>query len=413
MRCAWWCVCLAAIAAVAFGCARQGGKDPEAAGSPSPEVPRALVDGNTAFALDLYSKLRSGEGNIFLSPFSVSVALAMAYGGAGGETATEMGKVLHFTMPSGETHAGFGALRSALTAAGSTEGIRLRLANASWLDKHCKLRPEYTSLLRQWYGATPQTADFSGAPEEALQAINAWVARETEEKIRELIRRSDLSRETTLVLVNAVYFKGMWASKFPQAGTREQDFTVPRVGRVRVPMMFQKKKFGYAEVGDVKVLEMPYVGKRLAMVVLLPQAADGLPRLEQGLSMAKLRDWLGQLTECEVNVSLPKFRIEWGTTDLVKPLQALGMRKAFEPGAADFPGLADCPSFITHVLHKSYVDVGEEGTEAAAATGVMMARSVSLVKSLRADHPFLFLLRDRQTGSILFLGRLVDPRVTK
>ena len=374
----------------------------------------SVVRGNTDFALDLYGQLRQEKGNIFFSPYSISAALAMTWTGARGNTEKQMKKVLGFPAGNrGSVAAAFAALEKGLVADPRDAGYELRVANALWAQKGYRFLRSFVDLNRRCFGAGLRVVDFSGHTEAARKTINAWVEDKTNRKIKDLIRRGDLDQLTRLVLTNAIYFKGQWATRFKKKRTRLAPFSLGgprlRIQTVRVPMMSQSAEFGYAERKDLQVLAMPYKGGRLSMVALLPRG--DLSALDKALTPATLKTWLAGLRTQEVNVYLPRFRITWGATDLVRPLKALGMRDAFTMGA-DFSGMDGTRKLlISKVLHKAFVDVNEEGTEAAAATAVVM-RLKSAMRPLvfRADHPFLFLIRDNKTGCILFMGRVVDPR---
>ncbi len=249
-------------------------------------------------------------------------------------------------------------------------------------------------------------------PAAASQEINRWVEKQTADKIKDLIKPSDLDRDTRLVLTNAIYFKGDWTKPFHDRNTREEDFTVSAQKKVKVPLMQQTAAFGYQEEETLQVLEMPYAGRELAMVVLLPKNADGLAELEKAISTEKLAGLLARLATGDVITFLPKFKLE--TSFELKPtLQALGMKLPFS--GADFSGINSQEELeISTVIHKAYVDVNEQGTEAAAATGVVVTRAMAVrrpepIPVFRADHPFLFLIRDTRSGAILFLGRVEDP----
>jgi serpin B len=370
------------------------------------------VRGNTAFALSLYQKLSTTKGNLFLSPFSISAALAMTFAGARGNTAREMTTALHFSVEGEELHSAFAGLRQNLLEAAGKGGMRLKVANALWPQQGYPFLPEYLALLERYYGTTATPVDYARATEQARQTINQWVERETEQKIKDLIPSGILDPLTRLVLTNGIYFKGDWASQFKKGATHDAPFHGTPGSSIKVSMMTQQHRFRYGERDDLQILELPYAGKELSFVVLLPRRVDGLPELERALTPEGLADWTGRVREQEVVVFLPKFKlISQFRVDAA--LQALGMVDAFSPGKADFAGMDGKPHwlYIGAVLHKAFVDVNEEGTEAAAATGVVVGLTSARVQppTFRADRPFLFLIRDNQTGSILFMGRVVDP----
>jgi serpin B len=382
----------------------------------APKAPPAdkaeAVKGNNIFALDLYGRLRGREGNLFLSPASISTALAMTYAGARGETANQMASTLHFTLDQEHLHPALGALLYDLDGGGKKRGYQLSVANALWGQKGYPFLPEFVTLAHDNYRAGLEEVDFVGATEQARQTINAWVERQTQDKIKDLLQEGVLSSDTRLVLTNAIYFKGNWASQFPKDRTQDGPFQVTAQEKVTVPFMDKTEKFNYLDGGTFQALELPYVDKDLATVVLLPKKADGVADFEKTLTVHNLNEWLGKLQEHEVVVALPRFKMT-SEFSLGDTLAAMGMPLAFSP-AADFSGMDGMKYlFVSAVVHKAFVDVNEEGTEAAAATAVVAVGASSgapMTPVFRADHPFVFLIRDRRSGSILFLGRVTDPR---
>ena len=368
---------------------------------------QAVVDGNTAFALDLYRELKGEEGNLFFSPYSISTALAMTYAGARGETERQMAQTLHFTLGQDRLHPAFASLETGLQAVQQPGELQLHVANSLWPQIDYPFLEAYLSLVAEYYGVVITPVDYRQA-EAARTRINTWVEEKTEKKIEDLIPSGMLDALTTLVLVNAIYFKGNWANQFDPASTAGAPFWVAPAEPIQVPMMTQEQEFRYAEWEGLQVLELPYVGNDLSMVVLLPEEVGGLGALENALTAENLDRWTGRLWQREVVVFLPRFGMSWGF-ELSRTLIAMGMGAAF--GGADFSGMDGTTSlFIDKVLHKAFVDVNEEGTEAAAATAVIMARSMPPPPvTFCADHPFLFLIRDNKTGSILFLGRVLEP----
>ena len=373
----------------------------------------AIVRGDNQFALDLYAQLdREQQGkNLFFSPTSISVALAMTAAGAHGPTQSEMANVLHLDADLAEAHAHYHQLLEQWNAEGEKRAYQLRVANRLWGQKGYPIRPEFLALTRQQYGAEMLLLDFAQS-KAASQEINRWVEQQTNGKIKDLIPPGSLDAMTRLVLTNAVYFKGDWVQPFDKKNTKEEDFAFSAEGKVKVPLMHQQKKLGYAEEETFQVLELPYAGRELSMVVLLPKEVDGLPELEKAITTDKLAALMLKLRVREVNAYLPKFKLET-SFGLNSTLQAMGMKRAFSR-EADFSGISSTEAlYISAVLHKAYVDVNEEGTEAAAATGVVMkamaVRRPQPIPVFRADHPFLFLIRDTKAGSILFMGRLTKP----
>jgi serpin B len=383
-----------------------------------------IAAGNTRFAFDLYREIK-GKGNLFFSPYSVSTALAMTYAGARGETEREMAEVLGFPVPEPsdttaegdarasarrEVAAAFAALEEGLAADPETHGYSLYVANALWGDQNHPFLESYTAFVDEHFDAPLTLLDFESDTEGARVRINAWVEKRTRERIRDLIPRGTLTPVTTLVLTNAIYFKGHWVLQFDPKRTRDAEFH-GLAGTATVPMMSRKGDYGYYEDEEAKVLEMPYEGGDLSMVVLLPkiEGAVGLEAVERALTPERLDSWIAGLREQEVAVSIPRFEMTWGTEELKGALRALGMSRAFDPANADFSGMSEGGGlFIGYVLHKAFIEVNEEGTEAAAATAVGMLKASWDHLSFRADRPFVFMIRDTGSGSILFLGRITD-----
>jgi serine protease inhibitor len=362
----------------------------------------SVVRGNVAFALDLYRELQEGEGNLFFSPHSISTALAMSYAGARGNTASQMARTLHFGLDQEHLHRAFAALEARLKS----------VPNSLWPQAGYAFLQEYVALIQEHYGVMITSVDYVNDAEAAPERINTWVAERTEDKIQDLIPQGILDALTRLVLVNAIYFKGNWANQFDQASTQDAPFQVTAAEKVLVPMMAQEAEFGYAEWDGLQALEVPYVGDGLSMFVLLPGEVDGLGQLEATLTLENLDRWTTNLRKRKVRVFLPKFKMTSQFT-LNNTLIAMGMADAFDMGKADFSGMDGRKTwlYIAAAIHKAFIDVNEEGTEAAAATAVIMGvRSMPLPPpTFRADHPFLFLVRENSTGSILFLGRMADP----
>jgi serpin B len=372
---------------------------------------QTVTAGNNKFALELYQKLQSQQGNLFLSPYSISTALAMTSAGARGQTEKQMAQTLCFGPVKNEQfHETFGKIIKQLNASGAKGGYELTVANALWGQKDYKFLPDFLTLVRENYGGDLRQVDFVKQTEEARKTINAWVESKTKDKIKELIKPGTLDSMTRLVLTNAIYFKGKWESPFKPERTQDSPFVLPDGQKVNVPTMSQTGKFGYMETNDIWVLEMPYVNNDLSMVVLLPKKVDGVKDLEKGLTSDVIAGWTAQLRKQEVQVFFPRFKMT-SEFELAKVFSAMGMPDAFSP-QADFSGMTGSRDlYISHVVHKAYVDVNEEGTEAAAATAVIMSKTSMPAPPLvfKADHPFIFLIRDNQTGSILFLGRLANP----
>jgi serpin B len=376
-----------------------------------PDDVQTLVQGNNAFAFDLYARLRQQEGNLFCSPYSISTALAMTHAGARGTTAEEMARVLHFSLDSGRLHPAFAELIRGLNGHGLPRDYQLSVAQSLWGHAGLPVRPEFESLIRTHYGARLRVVDFEHHTEQARRQINRWVEDRTSDKIRELLHKGDVDALTRMVLVNAIYFRGAWQKPFAEDATQNDAVFQAGGKQVKAALMNQTEEFSYAEGDGFQAVELPYEGGDLSMVVLLPREKDGLGKLEQSLTAAQLAGCLGKMEPRRVELALPRFKLA-ARFDLGATLQALGMRRAFSP-AADFSGISTAEQvMISEVIHQAFVDVNEGGTEAAAATAVVLrlaAPPPPEAVGFRADHPFLFLLRDRRTGSILFLGRVTDP----
>jgi serpin B len=382
-----------------------------AVAAPPPTSP--LTAGNTRFALELYGQVRSAPGNVCFSPASISTALAMAFAGARGATARQMARTLHFDLAPAALHAAFGALLTELRsdAAGSP---RLLLANRLWVQAGRPLAAAFLELTGRSYGAAAEMVDFAREPA-ARHAINRWVEEHTAGVIKDLIPAGLLDADTRLVLTNAVYFKAEWVTPFAPGHTTGRPFH-PAPGRSKdVPTMSQAMPAGYGETEALQVLELPYrtqvPSRDLAMVVVLPRTVDGLAAVERELTPARLAAILALLRPQRVSVELPRFKVNAAVA--LRPILArLGMPLAFDGRRADFSGITATERLhLSAVLHRAFVTVDEQGTEAAAATGPVMSHMSMARRSVafRADHPFLFFIRDRGTGTILFLGRLVDP----
>ena len=375
----------------------------------------AVVDGNNEFSVALYGKLRSQDGNLFFSPESISTALAMTFAGARGDTAAEMATTLHFTMPPDRLHPAMGALLNGLNA--SHDNYQLRVANALWAQQGYAFQDDFLKLTASDYGAGANQVDFSGATEAARLTINQWVEQKTDNKIKDLLKPGVLNPATRLVLTNAIYFKADWLAQFQKAQTEDGNFYLSTAHKnVTAPLMHRAGGYNYFNGGTFQALEIPYKSGDLSMIVFLPKDMEGLPAFEQSLTAANTRQWLTQLQQVpRVIVTFPRFKVteqfELGST-----LAAMGMPTAFKLGAADFSGMAGNRELsLSAVIHKAFIDVNEAGTEAAAATAVAMVGMAMRPPNptpppeFRADHPFLFLIRDNRSGSILFMGRVTDP----
>ena len=385
----------------------------------SPAAPAAdqgeLAQGNNAFAMDLYHTLPAQE-NLFFSPFSISQALAMTYAGARGQTEQQMAKTLHFTLPQGRLHPAFNALDLALQPADAqaAEGsFQLNIANSLWGQKGYAFQPAFLDLLAENYGAGLRLADFQAAPEPARQAINQWVSDQTKDKINDLIPAGAITPDTRLVLANAIYFYAKWLYPFDPSLTQPGDFNLMDGTTVSVPMMSLGRVTGlrYAAGSGYQAVELPYAGDKTALTLIVPDAGR-FAEVQSALTASELESLWGSLETKQVELSLPKFKYE-SSFSLGKTLGQLGMSDALTPGAADFSGMDGSRDlFISDILHKAVVAVDEDGTEAAAATAVVVGiTSLPVIDvQLTVDRPFIFAIRDTQSGAMLFLGQVVNPK---
>ncbi len=385
----------------------------------SPEVGEteltALINGNKAFAFDLYQELGEKEGNIFYAPYSISLALAMTHAGARGETEQQMADTLHFTLPQNSLHPVFNGLDIELNKRGEGasgkdgEGFRLNIVNAIWGQNGYSFLPGFLDVLAENYGAGLRSVDFVKEPEESRLTINNWVSDQTEKRIENLIPQGVINELTRLVLTNAIYFNAAWLYPFNENSTADGPFHLLDGDAVTAPMMKKTETFGYAEGDGYQVVELPYDGNELSMVILLPQT-DQFQAFEGALDAQRVSTILASLERRSIALTMPGFEFE-SEFSLRETLAAMGMPVAFSMGA-DFSGMTgNHELFIAEVVHKAFVSVDESGTEAAAATAVMMQLTGMPQKPIEVtvDHPFIFLIRDVKTGSILFIGRVVNP----
>ena len=366
---------------------------------------------NAQLAFDLYRQFPGSPHNLFFSPYSIAVTLAMAYGGARRATAAQMAQALHFPSTAQELHAAMAAIQARLKRIQEWGGVRLLAANAIFPQADYPFLADYIAILRQQYGVEVTPLNFSEAAK-ACRVINDWVKEQTQGQITDLASPDALNVLTRLVLVNAVYFKGDWASQFLPERTQPAPFWVSPGKSVEAPVMRQRHTFAHAVLRGVQVLELPYVGDDLAMTVLLPEDPNGLAKLEAQLTPKNLALWIEALFPGEVTVSLPKLSLS-SAFRLEAALQNLGMLDAFKSGAADFSGMDGIQGwlYIAAALHQARVEVDEAGSQASASTSVHM-QAISWNErevEFRADHPFVFLIRERKSGTILFLGRVANP----
>ena len=405
---------------VLAGCRGGNAAVPEPEPVPSPvewsAEMQVVSDGNNRFALDLYGKLTEAEkGDLFFSPYSIHTALGMTATGAKGTTRDQMVQVLY--LPADQQKA-LAAGDLGRYYAHPRKDYELSVANALWGQKELPWRAEWLAVQNERFGAGFHEVDFEKDKTGSIDRINGWVEEKTRGKIKGLLKPDDVpvyerTQITRMILTNAIYFKGKWADEFKKHATKDQPFHLAGGGSIPTPLMSRTGNYRYADLGDFQALELPYKGNELSMVVLLPRKADGLPSLEKQLAADKLTGWLGKLANGEASVYLPRFKQEQRFEPKTH-LEALGMQAAFDPKISNFSGMVDrTPLFISKVIHQSFVDVNEEGTEAAAATAVVMAEPTSArlpPVEFRADRPFLFLIRDVKHGTILFMGRVMNPK---
>lgn len=385
----------------------------------NPDVPaedqKALVSGNSGFALDLYQQVRKKEGNLFYSPFSISTALAMTWAGAKGQTEIDVAKTMHFDLPQSDLHPAFNWLDQELDSRGQGaqgadgKGFRLNVVNALWGQIGYSFEAPFLDTLALNYGAGMHIVNFQDQPQQAADLINGWVSDQTEGKIEKLVPVEVLTPATVLVLTNAIYFNAAWRDPFEPNSTQDGSFTLTDGTTVTVPMMHGNPEMPFVKGDDYAAVALPYDGDELSMVMILPDVG-ALDTFEASLDAAKLDGIIAGMSEHMVDITMPKFKFEY-ELGLKETLKAMGMEIAFESGVADFTGInSKGQPYIQDVLHKAFIGVNEAGTEAAAATAVIIGdESAPEPASIALDHPFLFVIRDNLTGSILFVGRVADP----
>jgi serpin B len=388
----------------------------------------SLVNGNSAFTFDLYQKLKgTKDGNFFYSPYSISAALAMTYAGARGNTAQQMEDTLHFALDQERLHSSFNTLDQELKQRGKdlemyvlnpdgemvqekVDGFRLNIVNAFWGQKGYNFLPEYLDMIKQYYGGEINTLDFAKEPEPSRLEINRWASEKTEGRIKDVLPTGSIKPLTRFILANAIYFKARWEYQFAPSLTKADTFYLTDGNKVTVPLMHQKGQRSYAEDNAYQALRLPYLGGELGMVVLLPREGQ-FENFEDSLDAQKLNSIIGKLEPREVNVTLPKFTFE-SNYNLVQTLPEMGMTDAFSPGTADFSGMTGNKEiYIGLAIHKTFIAVDEVGTEAAAVTVIsgFGAAPPPVPVDFTANRPFIFLIQDIKTGTILFIGRVLNP----
>jgi serpin B len=371
----------------------------------------SLVRGNNEFAIELYKQVAKQEGNSFFAPQSISTALAQVYAGARGETASQMAKTLRLTLDQDHLHPTFDRLQRNILQGLGGDGSLFEMANACWVQKSLPIKPDFARKLKAYYRSDLHQVDFAGSPEAARATINKWVFENTKEKIKDILQRQDVDAVTALYLTNTVYFEGFWENPFPRNATKDDFFYDAPLKNFRTPFMHIKKmNAAFATGQDFTLLELPYRGKRASMFILLPKKRCGLPEVEKTLTFSTIEKLLAQRVDAKWDsIVIPKFSIK-SEFRLRETLGTMGMKLCFSE-SADFSGITWERIQLHEVLHNSWIQVDEDGTVAAAATAVgARPLSYSPPKVFKADHPFLFFVRDSSSGAILFVGRVSDPR---
>ena len=377
--------------------------------------PQKIAYSNNVFAFDLYREItKTQKGNVFFSPFSISTALAMTYAGADGSNATEMAAAMHFEPNTPDFHLDYGKYVSALEL-NAKGNIQLQIANRLWGEKSYQLQNDFITLNEKAYHSPLQKVDFVGSPDGSRVTINDWVADQTEQRIKDLIPPSGITTDTRLVLTNAIYFKGDWLYQFDKKDTRDKKFVLADGSTIKTPFMNSEGALNYAETDLAKMIRLPYKGGKQSMVIVLPNKTDDLAKVEESMNASSFQNIM-YAYQPEVILALPKFKMTL-PLNLNNNLMNLGMKEAFAQGA-DFSKMTPSNDlWISSVVHKAFIEIDEEGTEAAAATAVIMTiESVGphdppKPKEFIADHPFLFYIIDDETQAILFMGRIMEPKI--
>lgn len=386
----------------------QSSQPRKTAGDPEALQVQELARSQRAFALDLHQQLYDEDQNLLASPYSLSLALAMSYAGARGQTEQQMAEALHFELPQAQLHPALNALDQSLgRRTADQDRFQLQVANAIWGQRDHPFSDPFLDTLAENYGAGLRTADWS-QPEEARRTINQWVRDQTEQRIQELLPAGAIDRETALVLANAIAFRAPWMHPFDQNLTRDDAFTLPGGDQIMVPTMHQSAELGVAQRPGLQAVALPYAGGELSMVILLPEAGR-LEALVSELDVGLLDGILDELQPAQVSLALPRFSFA-SSMKLKEPLMALGMVDAFRE--ADFSGIdGSAELFIRQVYHTVVIEVDEAGTEASGSAAVVMARKgpAPAAQEIKINRPFLFLIRDQESGAVLFLGQVVNP----
>ncbi|HPC05696.1 MAG TPA: serpin family protein [Anaerolineaceae bacterium] len=409
-------------------CTPQGGNgnsSPEISSSiprdMEPAVPSGnlekLVKGNTSFGINLFQAVKQGDENLIFSPYSISVALAMAQAGAKDNTLQQMNAVLRFSLPVEDLHPAFNALQLELNNRENNDyeegkkDFELNIVNSIWGEKTYTFLPGYLDLLAKNYGTGLRLADFIQQADTSRKEINQWVSDQTNDRIQDLLPENSITELTRLVLTNAIYFKAGWLHQFDPGMTQNGVFTLLNGEDVQVPMMHQTETFGYAREDGYQLISLPYEGNKLSMLIILPDE-NNFTQVEKAMSGLDVQNLVSSISFAQLDLSMPKFKIE-SSIGLADHLNAMGMKDAFIPGIADFSGMDGTHDlYISAVQHKAFIEVDETGTEAAAATAVVVGiESMPIDEPLKVniDRPFIFIIVDNKTGSVLFLGRVINP----
>ncbi|OHB49728.1 MAG: hypothetical protein A2Y10_06100 [Planctomycetes bacterium GWF2_41_51] len=371
---------------------------------------KTQVAANTDFTLSLYRNLKNETkiSNLFFSPYSISTALAMVYGGARGETQKQIANALHFTLSDDSLHRTFGDLQKRLIQENKSKGCQLFLANALWMQKNEQFLKEFLTLVSN-YSAGLRQLDFIAETESSRQVINSWIGEKTNDNIKDLIPSGAIDENTRLILTNAIYFKGKWKFEFEKSETKKADFFTLKKRKIEVNMMHLKENFKYYADEKLQAVELPYKSNEISMFIMLPKEINDIEKTESLLTSHYLNDITTKLNTNEIDLFFPKFKITWGTSSLRNSLIKMGMTDAF--ANADFSGInGKADLFLSDVLHQAVIEVNEEGTEATAATGGVIELSIAdEPTTFRVDHPFIFFIKDNRSGSILFMGRVTEP----
>ena len=379
------------------------------------ELKQVVRDCNQ-FAIELYTRLSAGKAtNVFFCPDSISSALAMTYAGANNQTRQQMAEVLHFTLPPAKLHSTFEQLRLSAQSRNDQRGVEFKVANRLWGQSGNRFLPAFLQITRVHYGAELAQVDFAGETQAARESINAWVNKQTDNRIQDLLAPETLSSATRLILTNAVFFKGQWTHEFAKLATKNLPFQIPSGNLISVPMMFQESELRYAAVDDLQIVELPY-GKdsQISMLIVLPRKSDGILVLSKQITNNNVEHWCDAIKSQMVQLYLPRFRVS-SDFQLKAVLESMGMTLAFDSKQADFSCMSgDEQLCLDSVIHKASLEVNEQGTVATAATAVIaMTKTIEKPKATPvvfcADHPFMLLIRDNRTESILFMGQISVP----